>query len=107
MNLLVYVNNSTWKHDVSTLMKYAVCLLVRIRNTESCIWELDQALTMLKKVNIIVDDLNEYKIISQNHQLLPEIDELPESGFVLLSYDETESWVIHPLQIQRRIVSDY
>jgi hypothetical protein len=83
--LRVYVNNSTWKEEVSILMKCAVCLLVRVRNTESCIWELEQALTMLKKVNIIVDDLNEYKIICQNHPSLPEIDELPESGFVLLS----------------------
>lgn len=88
----VYVNNSTWQRDVLLLMKCASGLLVRVRNTESCVWELEQALTMLDKIHIIVDNLDEYNAIRQNHPILPQIDELPENGFVMARQDDNGNW---------------
>ena len=90
--LRVYVNNSTWQRDVLILMKYSSCLLVRVRNTDSCIWELEQALTMLNKINIIVDNLDEYNAIRQNHSILPQIDELPEHGYAIARQDGNNNW---------------
>ena len=90
--LRVYVNDATWKEEVLAMMVKADGILLRISDTESCRWELEQALSMLDKLYVIVDDINEYNAIRSKYSVFPGIDELPDMGFVMLRREDNNEW---------------
>lgn len=88
----VYVNDVTWREEVLAMMEKADGILLRICNTESCTWELEQTLSMQDKLYVVVDDLNEYNVIRSMYTVFPEISELPDMGFVMLRRGVDNEW---------------
>lgn len=74
----IYLDDNTWKDDVKYLMKKATTIFVLMNKKESCIWEIEQCLSMLDKTCFIVDDLQQYNEIREilKYSTLPNLNEL-------------------------------
>lgn len=91
----VYLDDASWKDDVLELMEKATCIVIKINDRDSCVWEILQARRFLNKTIFIVDD----KVVYQN-----VIDKLGVSNFLYenLSYEfcylytsqESQEWVV-------------
>ena len=68
----VYVDNDTWQEDVLAMMRRAVCVFLRVCNTESCLWEITQALSLDTELYIIVDSVEDYEAVRNQCASLPK-----------------------------------
>lgn len=68
----VYISNDKWQEEVKLLMERASYLFLRICNTEPCLWELEQALSLPNELYIIIDDVDDYKAVCSKCSLLPK-----------------------------------
>lgn len=74
----VYLNDENWKDDVLELMSKSQSIYIYVDDRKSCIWEIEQSMSMLEKITFIVDDVHKYNnAISQlNRKLeLPKLTE--------------------------------
>ena len=56
----IYVNDESWKEDVSELMGKADVIYVLVNDRPSCIWEIAQTKHIQDKTVYIVDDIEKY-----------------------------------------------
>lgn len=68
----VYISNDTWQEDVRLMMEKAACLLLRVCDTDSCLWEFENALSLNNELYIIIDDAKEYASVSSKCSCLPQ-----------------------------------
>lgn len=71
----IYIDDVSWKEDVLTLMKSSRIILILISDRSSCIWEIEQSLSMLNKTIFIVDNLDKY---NQVREFFKEKIDFPE-----------------------------
>lgn len=88
----IYVGNATWQEEVRLMLDYASYVFLRICNTESCLWEVGQALTSQADLYIIVDNLEEYHIVREIHPQLPAIAELKPDKYVIYRRTGVSEW---------------
>ena len=94
----IYLDDSSWKEDVLSLMDSAREIHIRLCNTPSCIWELRQAFHMLDKVSIIVDDFSAYDSIRRelgDSFNLPDLDFNIGWSFYVLSHSQNSGWIVN------------
>lgn len=75
--------DNQWKHQVKALMQEAEEIHILVCATESCLWEIQEALSLRDKLVLIVDDLKEYESIRSSIQVLPTIPKLRGKVFLL------------------------
>lgn len=56
----VYADNQEWQAKVASLMLKAEKVFILINNTKSCMWEIEQAKSMMEKIVFIVDNPKKY-----------------------------------------------
>ncbi len=59
----VYLSDASWKEDVLFMMNKASSIFILVNSKESCVWEIEQSLTMLDKTCFIIDDVVQYEIV--------------------------------------------
>lgn len=94
----IYLDDSSWKEDVLSLMDSAYEIHIRLCNTPSCIWELRQAFHMLDKLSIIVDDFTAYDSIRRelgDYFNLPDLDSDIGWSFYKLSHSQNSGWIVN------------
>lgn len=89
----IYVNDESWKEDVSDLMKKAEKIYVLVNDRPSCIWEIEQTKTTQNKTVYIVDDFEKYNNVKKligNEIELPNIPEaiLKNDSHVYIVYND-------------------
>lgn len=88
----IYIANDTWQEDVKHLMEQASFLFLRICDTDPCLWELQQALSMPQQLFIIVDNATEYESICSKCPQLP-INVTPTKGqYEIYMREEDGTW---------------
>lgn len=88
----VYVNNDTWKEEVSMMMNHATYLFLRICDTEPCLWEVLQAMSLNKELYIIIDNVEEYSTICNKCEGLPKDISLKKGMYVIYKRLPDGSW---------------
>ena len=71
----VYVNDDEWQEKVLELMNKAEKIFILVNNRTSCIWEIEQSVSLLNKTVFIVDDCKKYQAI--RNQFINKIN-MPE-----------------------------
>lgn len=61
----IYLDDETWQKDVLDLMRAAKTIYILVNDRPSCIWEIDQSLSMLDKTIFLVDDRTKYDKVRQ------------------------------------------
>lgn len=84
----VYLDDETWKEDVSLLISKAELIFIHLHYSESCIWEiLQSAKNHSGKTVYLIDSMLVYKRISEKLQeefpsiLLDQYDKIMEIGY--------------------------
>ena len=90
--LRIYISNDTWKEEVRLMLDCAGFVLLRICNTEPCLWEVSQALSSQKDLYVIVDNIQEYSIVHEKYPQLPVITELQPDEYALYRRIGTAEW---------------
>ena len=90
--LRIYISNDTWKEEVRLMLDCAGFVLLRICNTEPCLWEVSQALSSQKDLYVIVDNIQEYSIVHEKYPQLPVITELPPDEYAIYRRIGTAEW---------------
>lgn len=90
----IYLDKDNWQQEVLRLMQSAREIHIRVCNTPSCLWELQMAKVILKKVTLIVDDLEAYEAIRKSVTGLPILDEDVGWTFYVLYYDDANEWIV-------------
>ena len=79
----VYLNDETWQEDVLDLMRSAKEIYILVNDRPSCIWEINQSLTMLDKTIFLVDEREKYSKVRQlGHEhgiMFPEMSHSAET----------------------------
>lgn len=88
----VYINNDTWQEEVRLMMNHAKCLFLRICDTEPCLWEVKQALSLNKELYIIIDNADEYAIVSNKCDGLPQNISIKQGMYVIYKRLPDGSW---------------
>lgn len=88
----IYISNDTWQEQVQSLLDYASYVLLRVCNTEPCLWEVEQALASQKDLYVIVDDMQEYNIVHAKYPLLPTIAAFQPDEYVIYRRIGTSDW---------------
>ena len=61
----IYLDDETWQGDVLDLMRAAKEIYILVNDRPSCIWEIDQSLSMLDKTIFLVDEREKYDKVHQ------------------------------------------
>ena len=61
----IYLDDETWQEDVLDLMRSAKVIYILVNDRPSCIWEIDQSLSMLDKTIFLVDEREKYDKVRQ------------------------------------------
>ena len=69
----VYLDTVRWKEQLHELLDRASTIHIKVCNTPSCIWELNQALTQKEKLTLIIDSIEEYNHVRNNIPSLPQV----------------------------------
>lgn len=73
----VYLDDNNWKNDVQTLIQNAKHIYILINSNDSCIWEIQQSISVKEKVTYVIDDMNEFlNAINQISIQMPIIEDL-------------------------------
>lgn len=76
----IYVSDTTWQSEVKELMNDASVVFVLINDRPSCIWEIEQSLSILQKTVFIIDSWSQYSSIRNKFLgriAFPDEDEIP------------------------------
>jgi len=90
----IYLNNDTWKSDVSELMEKAKGIVILINDKPNCIWEIIQSEKMRRKVLYIVNNRFKYESVCENLSYL-RIDEVDADRFYMY-FDSNDNIVWKP-----------
>ncbi len=93
----VYLDNATWQEDVGVLMDCAREIHIRVCDTPSCRWELQQAQKYLDKVTLVVDDMEAYFSLRKSKALdmdLPPLDDDIGLTMYVLRYHADTGWKV-------------
>ena len=88
----LYLSDSTWKEDVRELMEKAKLIVILVDDKVNCLWEIEQARSMLTKTIFVVDDVSKHnKALDylKNVITLPKIDN-SQSYYYL----DNDNWII-------------
>lgn len=88
----VYINDSTWQYEVLLLIDSAKYVFLRICDTDSCMWELEQVLSHAKNLYIIIDDANEYESVLKKNSSLPHDISLSPGMYVIYKRMQDGKW---------------
>ena len=88
----VYIRNDTWQEEVRLLLEFANSVYLRICNTESCIWEVKQALDFPRELFVIVDDMEEYEKVYDQCPGLPDTITLQPGRFAIYKRQDRDRW---------------
>lgn len=59
----IYLSDDSWKEDVLDLMQNASAIFILVNGKDSCVWEIEQSMSMLEKTCFVVDDLAQYEVV--------------------------------------------
>lgn len=92
----IYLNDSSWKEDVLSLMDGADAIHIRVCDTQSCLWEIQRASLLLNKVTLIVDDILAYNTIRahDSNLHLPELTGDIGWTFYVLKPNQYSDWIV-------------
>lgn len=93
----VYLDNATWQDDVRVMMDCSHQIHIRVCNTPSCLWELQQAQKWLNKVTLVVDDLKAYEWLRKSKVFdmdLPPLDDNIGWTLYVLNYQAGSGWKV-------------
>ncbi len=63
----IYVDDDNWQEKVLLLMQRAKQIFILINNSQSCLWEIEQAATMKDKILFIVDSRERYDYVRERY----------------------------------------
>ena len=93
----VYLNNLTWQEDIQVMMDFSRQIHIRVCDTPSCLWELQQVQKWMDKVTLVVDDLKAYDELRKSKVLNMNLPPLEgDIGWTLyvLSYNASSGWEV-------------
>ena len=77
----VYLDDESWQSDVLDLMRSAKEIYILVNDRPSCIWEIDQSLSMLDKTIFLVDEREKYdKVCQRGAEYGIEFPPIPHSA---------------------------
>lgn len=88
----VYISNDTWQEDVRLMMEKAVCVLLRVCDTDSCLWEFEKALSLNNELYIIIDDAKEYASVSSKCSCLPKNVSITRGSYCIYRRKPNGDW---------------
>lgn len=88
----IYISDDRWKEEVHLLLECASYVFLRVCNTESCLWEVEQVLASEKNLYIIVDNMKEYDIVHTRFPALPTIPEFHPDEYVIYLRVSPSEW---------------
>lgn len=88
----IYISHDTWQQDVKNLMEQAYILLIRICDTEPCLWELEKALSLPNELYLIVDDTNDYTAVSAKCPNIPQKVTIPKGSYIIYKRKGDGNW---------------
>ena len=99
----IYANDKEWKETVATLAQRAQVIVVRIGDTEGCLWEIAHCSenSLLNKTIILIDDIGKLDLIKkeleQYHPLDKSTFKNVKTNFALFIDEQSEHWIAIPL----------
>ena len=101
----VYLDNATWQEDVLVMMACSHQIHIRVCDTPSCRWELQQAQMYLDKVTLVVDDMRAYISLRNSKALdldLPPLDDDIGLTLYVLEYHAASGWEVTRKKLTHR-----
>lgn len=99
----LYANDKEWKGAVATLAKKAQVIVVRIGDTEGCLWEITHCTenSLLNKTIFLIDDTEKLDLIKKKIEKKCTIDNAIfnniNTNFALFLDEQDEHWKAIPL----------
>ena len=83
----IYLEDKDWKDGVKELMQKAHNIFILVDDRDSCIWEIEQSVTLLEKTTFIIDDINKYNRVRSrlaNKINFPELTSLSLNNEIIV-----------------------
>lgn len=99
----LYANNEEWKETIASLAKNAKVIIVRIGETEGCLWEVAHCIknSLLNKTIFLVDEAGKLDIIKEEIEKVLPLDPLlsnsNNSRYALFLDGNCKKWIKTPM----------